>query len=410
MEYIALMDDICYTEIKSTLYSAKVFFYMTNNKVFSASTRDFSDAVKWVAKTSGGQIRLDVAKDDTVLYLSSFHDTKSSRSKIDISLTSGKPGDHTFVVSSGLLVNALKLLKGADFNITVTSSMMVIKSGRTVINLNVIKDSDEIIMPELPALAGHLSISQFRKAISAVSLAASHDDGSTALMSIHCAFSPANKTVSFVATDRYKMMLRTIPFDPIDPTMPDFSMNILASSMKSLVSGLPTNDSSIDIHAVPDGSQFVIRDVQAMSGVGVVASEFVQYKNFLTIPFPHKVKVEVAELKSALEGIATLIPGEEGITLTFNGNECVVSSVHNAGTMVIPVEGFVPPTVEEDEEPELRVAFGPKIIRPCISALSTKFVELHYNAPTKPWVIKELDDVTGEVKDTSFTLLMPIRA
>lgn len=383
---------------------------MTNNKVFSASTRDFSDAVKWVAKTSGGQIRFDVAKEDTVLYLSSFHDTKSSRSKIDISLTSGKPGDHTFVVSSSILTNALKLLKGAEFTITVTASMMVIKSGRTVINLNVIKDSDEIIIPELPPLAGHLSISQFRKAVSAVSMAASNDDGSTALMSIHSAFSPANKTVTFVATDRYKMMLRTIPFDPIDPEMLDFSMNIMASNMKSLVSSLPANDSSIDIHAVPDGSQFVIRDIQAMSGVGVVAGEFVQYKNFLSMSLPNKVKVEVSELKAALDGMSTLITGEEGITLTFNGNECVVSSVHNAGTMFISTEGFVPPAVDEDEEPELRVAFGPKIIRPCIASLSSKFVELHYTAPTKPWIIKELDDTTGQAKETSFTLLMPIRA
>lgn len=383
---------------------------MTNNKVFSASTRDFTDAVKWVAKTAAGQIRMDVSRDDTVLYLSSFNDSKSSRSKIDISLISGKPGDHTFVVSAGILVNSLKLLKGADFNVTVTSSMVIIKSGRTVINLNVIKDSDEIIIPELPPLIGHLSISQFRKAVNAVSLAASHDDGSVALMSLHCEFSPAKKTVTFVATDRYKMMLRTIPFDAVDESMPDFSMNILASSMKALVSGLPTNDSSIDIHALPGGSQFVIRDVQALSGVGVVAGEFVQYKSILTKDFPHKVKVEVAELKSALEGISTLIPGEEGITLTFSGNECIVSSIHNAGTMVISTEGFVPPVVGDDEEPELRVAFGPKIIRPCISSLSSKFVELHYSTPTAPWIIKELDDETGEIMDTSFTMPMPIRA
>lgn len=387
---------------------------MTINKVISASTRDFADAVKWAAKTSGGQIRMDIGKEDTVLYFSSFVDTNSSKAKIDVNFVSGKQGNHTFVVSSSLLMNSLKLIKGNEFTITVTSSQMVIKAGRSVVNLPIIKSSDEILVPPLPEVAGRVSIADFRKAINSVTLAASNDDTTVALMSIHCAFSPKNKTLSFVATDRYKMMLRTIPFEPIADAegnlAEDFSMNVMASSMKTLISGLPTTDATIDIHTVAGGSQLVIRDVNYMTGVGIVDGQFVQYEKFLEMPFEHKIKVELAELKGAIDGITTLLTGEEGITLTFSHGECVVSSVTNVGSTVIVSEGSIAPTEGNDDEPALRVVFGSKIIRPGLSSLSSKFVELHYNKPTTPWVIKELDDATGKVLDTSFTLLMPVRA
>lgn len=385
---------------------------MTINKVISVSTRDFADAVKWAAKTSGGQIRMDIGREDTVLYFSSFVDTNSSKAKIDINFVSGKQGNHTFVVSSSLLMNSLKLIKGNEFTITVSSSQMVIKAGRSVVNLPVIKSSDEILVPPLPAVAGRVGISDFRKAVNAVTLAASNDDA-VALMSIHCVFSPTKKTLSFVATDRYKMMLRTIPFEPVADEegnlVDDFSMNIKASSMKTLISGLPTTDATIDIHTVPDGSQLVIRDVNYMTGVGVVDGEFVKYEQFLAMPFANKVKIELAELKGAIDGITTLLTGDEGITLTFTNGECVVSSVHNVGSTVISSEGVIAPVEGSDDEPSLRVAFGSKIIRPALTSLSAKFIELHYNIPTKPWVIKEIDEATDKVLDTSFTLVMPVR-
>jgi DNA polymerase-3 subunit beta len=387
---------------------------MTINKVISASTRDFADAVKWAAKTSGGQIRMDIGQEDTVLYFSSFVDTNSSKAKIDINFVSGKEGNHTFVVSSSLLINSLKMIKGNEFTITISSSQMVIKAGRSVINLPIIKSSDEILIPPLPSVAGRVGISDFRKAISAVTLAASSDDTTIALMSIHCAFSPAKKTVSFVATDRYKMMLRTIPFEPIadenGDLADDFSMNIMASSMKTLISGLPTTDATIDLHTVPGGAQLVIRDVNYMTGVGVIDGEFVQYEKFMAMPFESKIRIELAELKGAIDGITTLLTGEEGITLTFSHGECVVSSVHNVGSTVISAEGVIAPLDGSDEEPSLRVVFGSKIIRPGLSSLSAKFVELHYNKPTTPWVIKEIDEATDKALDTSFTLLMPVRA
>lgn len=387
---------------------------MTINKVISASTRDFADAVKWAAKTSGGQIRMDVGKEDTVLYFSSFVDTNSSKAKIDINFVSGKQGNHTFVVSSSLLMNSLKLIKGNEFTITVSATQMVVKSGRSVVNLPIIKSGNEIIVPPLPEVAGRVSIADFRKAVGAVTLAASSDDTAVALMSIHCAFSPKNKTLSFVATDRYKMMLRTIPFEPVldgEGNVPeDYSMNIMASSMKTLIGGLPTTDATIDLHTVPGGSQLVIRDVNYMTGVGVVDAPFVQYENFLKMPFEHKIKVELAELKGAIEGITTLLTGEEGITLTFTHGECLVSSVTNVGSTVIVSEGSLPGSDDNSAEPSLRVVFGSKIIRPALSAVSSKFIELHYNIPTKPWVIKEIDEATGKVLDTSFTLVMPVRA
>jgi DNA polymerase III sliding clamp (beta) subunit (PCNA family) len=388
---------------------------MTINKVLSLSTRDFADAVNWAAKTSGGQIRMDVGKDDTVLYFSSFIDTNSSKAKIDSSFVSGKQGDHTFVVSSSLLKSSLKLLKGSEFTLTVSSSQVVLKAGRNVVNLPVIKGGNEIIVPPLPPVAGRVSIVDFRKAISAVTLAASSDDSAIALMSIHCEFSPKERKVTFVATDRYKMMLRTIPFEPIDDTVDNFSMNIMASSMKTLSAGLPATDATIDVHTEPGGSQLVIRDVNYMSGVGVIDGEFVQYGNFLKMPFASKIKVELSELKGAIDGITMLLTGDEGITLTFSQGECVVSSVHNVGSTVCTAEGVIEPVpatdpLAEPEEPSLRVVFGSKIIRPCLSSLSAKFVELHYNKPTSPWVIKELDEATGKALDSSFTLLMPVRA
>lgn len=385
---------------------------MTINKVISVATRDFADAVKWAAKTSGGQIRMDIGKEDTVLYFSSFVDTNSSKAKVDINFVSGKQGNHTFVVSSSLLMSSLKLIKGNEFTITVSSSQMVITAGRSVVNLPVIKGSDEILVPPLPEVVGRVGIFDFRKAINAVTLAASSDDTAVALMSIHCVFSAKNKTLSFVATDRYKMMLRTIPFEPINPELDDFSMNIMAASMKTLISGLPTNDATIDVHTVPGGSQLVIRDVNYMTGVGVVDGEFVQYEKFMSMPFGNKVKIELSELKGAIDGITTLVTGDEGITLTFSNGECVVSSVSNVGSTVCLAEGVIPPAdgADENADPSLRVVFGSKIIRPGLSSVSSKFIELHYNKPTTPWVIKELDDETGNALDTSFTLLMPVRA
>lgn len=381
---------------------------MTINKAMSLATRDFADAVRWASKTSGGQIRFDIGKDDTVMYLSSFQDTSSSRVRIDMTLTSGNPGDRTFVVSSGMLVNALKLIKGNEFTATLSSSTFTVKSGRSTVNFPIIKGGDEILVPPLPPLAGRVDTQDLKHAVNNALLAVASDDSAVILMAVHCLFSPKNGKITFVATDRYIVVVRTISYIPADDTVEDYSKNVRGGSLKTLVSGLQNPDSTVDLHLTPDGAQFVIRDVNYMAGIGVVGGEYIKYEGFTKLVTKGKVRFELAELKGAIDGIAMLLTPEEPIILTITNDECIVSAAGNLGSTGCAAEADLGDPDDDGVEATLKVAFSAKNIKPALNAVSGKFIELRYAEVNKPWIVKEFDEKGDELSE-NVTITMPVR-
>lgn len=143
-----------------------------------------------------------IEADANVLRLSVFDYEVSAQAEIVAKVeTSGR-----VLVSGRLLSEIANKLPNAPVEFSTDGSKVLVSCGSTKFNLLTMPVEEYPTLPELPAVSGTISGEAFATAVSQVSTAASKDDVTPVLTGVQ--IETAEKSISFVATDRYRVALR----------------------------------------------------------------------------------------------------------------------------------------------------------------------------------------------------------
>jgi DNA polymerase-3 subunit beta len=143
-----------------------------------------------------------IEADANALRLSVFDYEVSAQAEIVAKVeTSGR-----VLVSGRLLSEIANKLPNAPVEFSTDGSKVLVSCGSTKFNLLTMPVEEYPTLPELPAVSGTISGEAFAAAVSQVSTAASKDDVTPVLTGVQ--IETAEKSISFVATDRYRVALR----------------------------------------------------------------------------------------------------------------------------------------------------------------------------------------------------------
>lgn len=136
----------------------------------------------------------------------SFDHDVSTRTTIDGDVSA--PG--SVLVSGKLLADIVTRLPGDTVNVELAGNKLVVSSGTAKFMMSLMLLNEYPNLPEIPPAFGTLDGELLAEAIAQVGVAALKDDGQPAIMNISVEFNPSS--ISFTATDRYRIASRDIPW------------------------------------------------------------------------------------------------------------------------------------------------------------------------------------------------------
>lgn len=364
----------------------------------------FTDAVSWVARTIPTRpslpvlagIRIEVDADGTVA-LGSYDPDISSHAVIEGAVD--EPG--TILVHGRLLSDFAKALPNKPIDLEVAGPKLEIVCGSSHISMQSMPLEDYPEIPSLPEVTGTVDGAQWQEAVTQVVSAASNDETLPLLVSACIEINGSN--VSLMATDRYRLAIRDLTWEPADD---DYSARILvrAARLADIAKSLGSVG-KVDVSIDTSGRAGMVGFEAAgrRSVARLIEGEYPPVRNLFPSETNGHAIIRRAELLDAIKRARLVVEKNSAVRLSFSEGQVVLEA--GQGDNAQTSEALPATLIGED----IAMAFNPSYLQEGLTAINDEFVRLSFTHPSKPAVLTAQAEEAGEDSEDFRLLLMPIR-
>jgi DNA polymerase-3 subunit beta len=259
--------------------------------------------------------------------------------------------------------------------------------------------SDPKDYPDFPAVKGDPVIfpsGVFSQAIRQVAFCASNDESKQVLMGVN--ISNAANTVKVACTDGHRLAVSS--YEDSNGAGDDFNITIPAASILEATKLAVDDDISI---TTDNHSQLLIKTGDTLLTTRSFSAAYPRYEDLIPKSFQYIFTVDRKCFISAVSRVSTVVQaGTNAVKLSFNDNMLSITAddQQNKAHEKLPLQNEV--SLEE-----FVVALNATYALSAVKAVSTDHINLYFNSPTTPMLIKPVD---SDGQSTSQTyLIMPIQ-
>jgi len=363
-----------------------------------------ADAVAWTAKSLPSRPSVPVLAgvmlrvSDGGLSVSGFDYEVSSQVTVDVQADS----DGAALVSGRLLAEITKALPAKPVDIAAVGSHVEITCGSARFTLPTMPVEDYPSLPEMPAVAGSVDASTFAGAVAQVAVAAGRDDTLPMLTGVRVELE--GETLTLLATDRYRLAVRELPWHP---DAPDLSLTALVPA-KTLADTAKTLG--------PLGGSVTVALSRGAAGEGMIGfaggtrrttsrlldGEFPPVRRLLPDSHKSHAKISVPALTEVVRRVGLVAERSTPVRLSLSTDGLVVEASGSEDARASEAMDC-----SYDGEP-MTIAFNHQYLLDGLSAVGAPIAVLSFNDPMKPAVLSPAGE-DGEVIPGYWYLIMPIR-
>jgi DNA polymerase III subunit beta len=363
-----------------------------------------ADAVAWTAKSLPSRPSVPVLAgvmlrvSDGGLSVSGFDYEVSSQVTVDVQADS----DGAALVSGRLLAEITKALPAKPVDIAAVGSHVEITCGSARFTLPTMPVEDYPSLPEMPAVAGSVDASTFAGAVAQVAIAAGRDDTLPMLTGVRMELE--GETLTLLATDRYRLAVRELPWHP---DAPDLSLTALVPA-KTLADTAKTLG--------PVGGSVTVALSRGAAGEGMIGfaggtrrttsrlldGEFPPVRRLLPDSHKSHAKISVPALTEVVRRVGLVAERSTPVRLSLSTDGLVVEASGSEDARASEAMDC-----SYDGEP-MTIAFNHQYLLDGLSAVGAPIAVLSFNDPMKPAVLSPAGE-DGEVIPGYWYLIMPIR-
>ena len=323
--------------------------------------------------------------------------------------TASKAHFHAEVKESGrvlvpgrLLAEISRSLPNKPITFTLDGTRVLVTSGSAKFTLPTFSVDDYPNLPELPDTTGVIASDIFATAVAQVAIAAGRDDSLPTLTGVHIEVN--EETVTLAATDRYRLAVREIQWDPTTPNISTTALlraRTIADAAKSL-----TGTKNVSISFAPTASNdrlagFASDDKTMTSRM--LDGTFPPYRHLLPQEITTTAIIEVATLVDSVRRVALVTDKTVPLRLDFNNNSLSLEAGAGEDAQATEVIDIL-----LTGEP-ISIAFNPTFLSDGLTAIGTKFVQISFTGANKPAILMGKNDINGALIENYRYLLMPMR-
>jgi DNA polymerase-3 subunit beta len=372
---------------------------------FQAERDTLADAVAWAARALPARPAAPVlagmrlAVTGNTLALSTFDYEVSAQASVPVD--GGEDG--TVLVSGRLLAEIFKALPARPVEMATDGSFVTLKCGTAKFTLYVIAVDEYPALPDMPPESGKVGADLLAQAIGQVAVAAGRDDTLPALTGIRVEID--GPRVTLVATDRYRLAVRTFQWEPLGPETDAVSLLVPARTLTEAArafGGSAEVTIGLDPHSgdASGGTGIIGWEASGrQTTTRLLAGEYPRYQALLPTEFSAVAELAVGPFTEAVKRVALVAERNTPVRLTFATEGLLLEA--GAGDEALAME-----TVECDYDgEELRVNFNPSYLLDGLGAIGSDMALISFTTPTRPAVLTGKDGGDGYRY-----VLMPIRS
>ncbi len=360
-----------------------------------------AEAVQWAARSlptrpsvpilAGLLLRADA---DGVT-LSSFDYETSARITVKADVTdSGE-----VLVSGRLLADISRSLPGKPVDLSAEGTRLELTCGSARFTLQTLPVADYPSLPSMPAATGAVSSDVFAQAVAQVVVAAGRDELLPVFTGVRVEIE--GETISLLATDRYRMALRELNWNPSSPQASATALvpaKVLSDTARSMTSG-----DQVILSLASGGSGDGIIGFEGHGAAGerqtttrLLDGEFPKVRHIMNTQALMNVRVATAEIIAAARRVALV--AERNTSLRMLIGDGVVTLEAATGDQAQASEA-IEASVDQPgggDQVVTAAGFNPTYLLDALGAFDTPYVNFAFTAPSKPCQLTGLAEVDGE--------------
>jgi DNA polymerase III subunit beta len=363
-----------------------------------------ADAVAWAARALPTRPPVPVlagllleADSIGLLRLSSFDYEVSARVEVPAEVMDAGMA----LVSGRLLADISRSLPAKPVDVTTDGSKVSVTCGSGRFTLLTMPVEEYPALPVMPEASGTVAGDVFTQAVSQVSIAASRDETLPILTGIRMEIE--GEQLTLLATDRYRLAMRTLPWRPADPGQSSVAL-VRARTLSEVAKALGTSADVTLALSTGGATEMVGFEAGGRRTTSLlVDGDYPRVRALFPDSAPTHAVIDTHTLIDAVKRVALVAERNTPVRLTFADG--ILTLEAGQGEDAQASEAVESTLVGE----ELTIAFNPQFLLDGLGALNTPLTRMSFTQPTKPAVLSPQAEPDGP-DDVSYRyLLMPVR-
>jgi DNA polymerase-3 subunit beta len=372
-----------------------------------------AEAVQWAARSLPARPAAPIlagllveASSDGVT-LSSFDYETSAQVKVAAEVSD----EGTALVSGKLLADIARSLPAKPVEITSDETKTTLVCGSARFTLQNLPVAEYPQLPRMPEATGTIESQVFAQAVAQVVVAAGRDELLPVFTGVRMEIS--EETLSLLATDRYRMALKEIPWNPATPGSSGAALvpaRVLNDTAKSMVSGetvtLSLSNSSL-------GEGIIGFEGTGAGGVRhtttrLLDGEFPKVRHLMSITPAVTVRATTAEVIASVRRVALVAERNTSLRMLIEDGSITLEAA--TGDQAQAVEAIPATVTEHVADANMTAAgFNPHYLQDALNALDAPYVQFSFTAPGKPCLLTGLNELDGDPIDDYRHVIMLMR-
>lgn len=336
----------------------------------------FSEAVSFVVKLLPQRnpqpilAGVLIEASDAGLSLSAFDYEASARTTIEA--TVDEPG--TILVHGRLLSEIASRLPNAPIQISVDDDGIVLTCGSARFTLASMPVQEYPAIPEVTGESGLVPAEDFATAISQVAFAASRDDVTPVLTGVQLEVS--GTSLSLVATDRYRVALRDIPWDGAASASEESTAALVPARTLTEVGKTFAHGGDISIAFSGSGDREIIAFTAGNKTVTslLIKGNFPPVRRLFPDATEHHAVVNTADLVEAVRRVSLVLDRSAPLRFTFTTDSV---SMDASGTEQARASESVDAHLTGDD---VTLGLNPQYLLEALGALKSEFARITFTS------------------------------
>ncbi|MCC3298558.1 DNA polymerase III subunit beta [Arthrobacter caoxuetaonis] len=360
-----------------------------------------AEAVTWTARSLSPRPPVPVLSgllikaESGSLSIASFDYEISARLQIPADISE----EGTILVSGRLLAEICRSLPSAPVDVETDGSKVTLTCRNSRFNLATMPVSEYPELPVLPDVSGVVDGDAFAQAVSQVIIAASRDDTLPILTGVRMEIE--DDLITFLATDRYRLALRELPWKPATPGISTSAL-VKAKTLNEVAKTLG-GGGDLNIALSEDSELIGFESGGRRTTSLLVDGDYPKIRSLFPDNTPIHATVETSALVEAVRRVSLVAERNTPVRLAFTDGQVTLDA--GTGEDAQASEALEASLIGD----EITVAFNPHYLSEGLGAFPSKYVRFSFTTPPKPAVISAQEELTGDDQEDYRYLLMPVR-
>lgn len=369
---------------------------------FTVDRDVLSEAVSWAARSLSPRppapvlSGLLITAENQLVAISSFDYEVSAQLSIEAEIAS----EGTVLVSGRLLNDIVKSLPNAPVTVSLEETKVILTCKSSTFTLTTMPVEEYPELPSQPSVAGTVDGAAFARAIAQVTTAAARDDTLPILTSVKLELE--GDTITFFATDRYRLAMREIHWSPAQPDV-STSLKVKSKTLSDVAKSL-AGSGDLAIALSEDDALVGFSSGGRRTTSTLVDGDYPKIRQLFPEETPIHAVVRTAELIEAARRVSLVSERNGHIRLQFTDDNRVTLDAgvddNASASEVIDAQLTGEP---------ITVGFNPAYLNEGLNVIDTEFLRFSFVSAPKPAMVTGQESIEGENSTDFRYLLMPVR-